>query len=202
MKPELRKRLKRASDYELVFTSILKCFATEMGNRVCYDALQVYGGAGYTRDFDIERHCRDVRITNIYEGTTQMQVEAAIGGVLRGIVSRRLDEYESAHDFSSISDLHQAAGELRQWLEEAVNAVNEKQDPDFQALHARRLVDMAADALIVYLLCIDALKSERKQKVACVFLAQAKGRTKSALDTILSEDRSCIEHRNAILGLD
>jgi hypothetical protein len=201
MKKELRKRIKLTSDYEMVFTSMLKCFATEMGNRVCYDALQVHGGAGYTRDFDVERHCRDIRVTSIYEGTTQMQVEAAIGGVLRGVISRRLDEFEEAHDFMAITELHDRAAELRQWLESAVNEINEKQEPDFQALHARRLVDMAADTLIGYLLCIDALKAERKQKVAAVFLAQAKGRTKAALDLILSEDRSCIEYRDDILEL-
>ncbi len=200
MKKELRGRVKRAADYELVFTSILKCFATEMGNRVCYDALQVHGGAGYTRDFDVERHCRDMRVTSIYEGTTQMQVEAAIGGVMRGIVSRRLDEYEEANDFPAIPDLHDGARELRQALEAAVTAVTKKEDPDFQAFHARRLVDMAADALIGHLLCIDALRSDRKQKVARVFVSQAGGRAKSALDFILSGDRTCIECRDEILG--
>jgi len=202
MKKEFRKRIKRASDYELVFTSMLKCFATEMGNRVCYDALQVHGGAGYTRDFDVERHCRDIRVTSIYEGTTQMQVEAAIGGVLRGVVSRRLDEYEEAYDLSVVPELRHRASELRQWLERAVDVVNEKQDPGFQALHARRLVDMAADTLIGYLFCIDALKSQRKQKVAGVFLAEAAGRTRSAHDYILSGDRGCVEHRDEILGMD
>ena len=202
MKKELRKRVKHASDYELVFTAILKCFATETGNRVCYDALQVHGGAGYMRDFAIERHCRDMRVTNIYEGTTQMQVEAAIGGVMRGVISRRLDEYENAHDFSAIPGLHQSAEELRQWLESALSAVTAREDPDFQAFHARRLVDMAADTLIGHLLCIDALKSERKKRVARVFLVQAAGRTKPALDYILSGDRSCIEYRDEILQGD
>ncbi len=201
MKKALRKRVKRASEYEGTFTSILKCFATETGNRVCYDALQVHGGAGYMRDFAVERHCRDMRVTNIYEGTTQMQVEAAIGGVLRGLASRRLDEYEEAHDLSTVPALHRDAAELRQWLERAVDAVGGKEDPDWQAFHARRLVDMAADTLIGHLLCIDALKSERKKKVARVFLSQAKGRVKSALDYILSDDRTCVRDRDEILGL-
>ena len=61
---------------------------------------------------------------------------------------------------------------------------------------------MAADTLIGHLLCIDALKSERKKRVARVFLVQAAGRTKPALDYILSGDRSCIEYRDEILQGD
>ena len=69
-----------------------------MANQVAYDSLQVHGGSGYMRDFAVERHARDARITNIYEGTTQLQVVAAIGGVLGGTLAGRLDEYD-AEDF-------------------------------------------------------------------------------------------------------
>ena len=66
-----------------------------MANQVAYDSLQVHGGSGYMRDFAVERHIRDARITNIYEGTTQLQVVAAIGGVLGGTLADRLDEYDA-----------------------------------------------------------------------------------------------------------
>ena len=70
-----------------LFTPMAKAYCTEMANEVAYDSLQIHGGSGYMRDFAVERHSRDARITNIYEGTTQLQVVAAIGGVLGGTLA-------------------------------------------------------------------------------------------------------------------
>ncbi|EKD37670.1 MAG: hypothetical protein ACD_75C01045G0001 [uncultured bacterium] len=53
--------------------SMAKVFATESANKACYDAMQIFGGYGYTRDFPIERYARDVRVTTIYEGTSEIQ---------------------------------------------------------------------------------------------------------------------------------
>jgi hypothetical protein len=84
--PELIARKKRASNLADILTPMSKYYATEMGNRVCYKAMQVHGGVGYMREFNAERHFRDVRITNIYEGTSQLQVVAAIGKMVgRGL---------------------------------------------------------------------------------------------------------------------
>ncbi len=89
---ELRGELKKYTRLAALFTPLAKACATEMANRVAYDSLQIHGGSGYMRDFAVERHARDARITNIYEGTTQLQVVAAIGGVLSGTLAARLDE--------------------------------------------------------------------------------------------------------------
>ena len=58
-----------------------KLYATEMGNRVCYDAIQIFGGYGYSREYPVERHYRDVRVTTLYEGTSEIQ---------RIVIARRL----------------------------------------------------------------------------------------------------------------
>ncbi|EPG75864.1 putative acyl-CoA dehydrogenase [Leptospira fainei serovar Hurstbridge str. BUT 6] len=68
-----------------LFTPLSKYYITEQANKIAYDGLQIHGGAGYTYDYDISRIVRDVRITNIYEGTTQLQIVAAIGGVVSGL---------------------------------------------------------------------------------------------------------------------
>ncbi|MBP5586831.1 MAG: acyl-CoA dehydrogenase, partial [Lentisphaeria bacterium] len=65
-----------------VLTPMSKALSTESANKICYDCIQIHGGTGYMHDFDAERLYRDARITNIYEGTTQLQVVAAIGGVM------------------------------------------------------------------------------------------------------------------------
>ncbi|TGK00773.1 acyl-CoA dehydrogenase [Leptospira semungkisensis] len=84
-----------------LFTPLSKYYITEQANRIAFDSLQIHGGAGYTYDYDISRIYRDVRITNIYEGTTQLQVVAAIGGIVTGL---------------------SAKGILRQYLDEEMNS--------------------------------------------------------------------------------
>ena len=69
------------------FTPLAKYYLSEMCNTLAYDALQIHGGSGYTEEYDVARIYRDARITNIYEGTTQLQIVAAIGGVTAGMTS-------------------------------------------------------------------------------------------------------------------
>ena len=100
----LRAELKTYTRLAALTTPLAKACATEMANQVAYDSLQVHGGSGYMRDFAVERHARDARITNIYEGTTQLQVVAAIGGILGGTLAGRLDQYD-AEDFGATPEL-------------------------------------------------------------------------------------------------
>jgi alkylation response protein AidB-like acyl-CoA dehydrogenase len=188
LQPGLQEELKRYTKYAALFTPALKAYTTEMGNKVCYDALQVHGGSGYTKDYSIERMVRDVRVTNIYEGTTQMQVLAAVGGIISGVIFERLNDYESAHDFSAIPDIIKNAMLLRGYLEASITHIKEKGNKPYQEYHERRLVDMANDTIMGYLLCIDALRLEYKQKIAKLFLAKALPRNKAIMEYILSDD--------------
>ena len=199
-KKDLKADLKKFTRYASLLTPIIKARAAESANRISYDALQIHGGVGYTKDFDVERYTRDARITNIYEGTTQLQVVAAIGGVMTGVADDFLDELEKAHDFSAVSDLADRVGGLRQALNTAVGVVKEERDHVFQEFHAARLVEMATDALMALLLCADSLHSKRKQTVANVFLQGAHRRTRANLAFIQSRDRSMIEGQEAILN--
>ncbi len=113
------RELKRYTRLAALYTPLCKACSTEMANRVTYDSLQVHGGSGYMRDFAVERHARDARITNIYEGTTQLQVVAAIGGVLGGSLADRLDEYD-AWDLSATPELLDRLRAARAQLEQAV----------------------------------------------------------------------------------
>ena len=190
---DLKNDLSRYSKYAALCTPLIKRFAADMGNQVCYDAIQVHGGVGFTKEFDVERHYRDVRITSIYEGTSQLQVLGAVGGVVGGVVFERLNDYENDNDFSEVNDLFQSAQSLRTRLEAAVSHIKERGDAEFQEYHSERLVDMATDTLIAYLFCIDALKSDRKKKVAQLFIAAAQIRVKSRQEFILTDDVSMME---------
>ena len=190
---DLKADLKRYTRLAALFTPLAKSSAAEMVNKVCYDAIQIHGGVGFTSEFNVERHYRDARITNIYEGTTQLQALAAMGGIIAGVVSERLSEYEENNDFSSITDLFQAAKKLRSHLEMAISYIKEKGDPVYQEFHTTRLVNMTTDVIHAYLLCRDALHSERKKTVARLFITKADLRIKCTLDYILADDHSLID---------
>jgi len=185
---EAKKELRSIGKYAALLTPMVKAWNTEMANRVCFDAIQVHGGVGYSRDFNVERHYRDVRVTNIYEGTTQLQVAGAIGGVVGGVVFDRLDDYDAAYDFSDMAPQIGIAREMRRHLESAVAHVKDAEDATIQEYHAGRLVAMATDTLIGYLMCIDGRCSKRKKTAAGLFLSKGRWRVQAAMAYILSED--------------
>jgi len=197
---ELKRELKRYEKFVSLYTPLVKGYAAEMANRVCSDAIQIHGGVGYTCDFNVERHYRDARITNIYEGTTQLQVVSAIGGIISGVVSERLNEYEAENDFSEVGDLITIARELRSAMETAISHMREKKDPVFQEYHAGRIVAIATETIVSYLLCADAIRSDRKKKLARVYIPKALLKMKSNLEYILSYDSILILHHEDLLN--
>ena len=94
---EEREEMKKYQKLADIFTPLLKLFSSEYANEIAYDALQIHGGFGFMKDYPIERLVRDARITNIYEGTSQLQVVAAIRGVTTGQFLKQIrEEYEQA----------------------------------------------------------------------------------------------------------
>ncbi len=184
---ELRAELKRMNRLAGLYTPMAKACCTEMANQVTYDSLQVHGGSGYMRDFAVERHSRDARITNIYEGTTQLQVVAAIGGVLSGTLAGRLDEYE-AGEHGATPELFERVRASRARLQAAVERVRELDDARFRDYHARRLVEMAIDVICGYLLVRDAQHDARRLLAARHFVAGMTGRVEGAAAMVLAGD--------------
>jgi len=192
-KMELKGELRKYEAYEALYTPMLKCYVTEQGNRICYDAMQVHGGVGYTRDFTIERLIRDMRITSIYEGTTQLQVVAAIGALLKGTASERLDEYEALYDYSTFPDLEKKLKQFRSVLEKTLEYIRQCDDGRLKDFHSRRLVEMAAQTIISYLLTASALKSDRKKKVARIFMEEAEQKINCSMAYVFSEGREMVD---------
>ena len=146
---DLSRTLKRLNG---MLTPMCKYYASEMCNRVADTTIQVLGGSGYMRDYPAERYLRDARITSIYEGTSQLQVVAAVRGVCSGAFEKRVLELEE----TSYADLMLA--ELKQKLVEGrMNVLNaiafvKSQSTDYLDLVGRRVVDAAASVLIGHLL--------------------------------------------------
>ena len=182
-----------------MLTPMVKGYATEMANRVAYDAIQIHGGTGFMRDFNVERHYRDARITSIYEGTTQLQVVAAIGGLTSGTINNALDEYDS-EDHSHAPQLHKRLLTARNKFEKALVHIKGIEDAELVSYHARRMVEMATDLVQGYLLLRDARHAERKLRVAETFIEKMATRITMNAEFILDGESSLLRNYRQIIG--
>jgi alkylation response protein AidB-like acyl-CoA dehydrogenase len=150
------KQLKNASRkyrrYAAMLTPMSKYYCSEMCNSVAYDSIQVLGGSGYMRDYASERLSRDARITTIYEGTSQLQVVAAVRGVCSGTAEKFMAELAEQEYDSEVKNLLEILAEGRELLQEAAAYVKQ-QGNEYMDLYGRPLVDIAIDLINGYLFC-------------------------------------------------
>jgi hypothetical protein len=180
-------------------TPLTKFYATEMGNRVCYLAMQVHGGVGYMNEFNVERHFRDVRVTNIYEGTSQLQIVAAISKLLGHGLDPLLDEW-CLHEYGpELAPLKAQLVEVTGMFKRATDSLKGK-ERDIIDYFASDLVNMAAYIVNAWLLLQDAEVSERKHNLARVYIAEHLPGIHSAGQAILCADSTPLEARGSILA--
>jgi hypothetical protein len=159
-----------------------------MGNRVCNQAMQVHGGVGYTREFDIERLFRDVRVTNIYEGTSQLQVVAAIGKLLNHALDPLLDEWQAAEYPADMATEQARMVELTGLFREAVDGLKAEPERDRVDYYAVDLVEMAIGVTCGWLLLRDTTLAERKKAIARAFVASLAPRVRAGAAVVLAAD--------------
>jgi alkylation response protein AidB-like acyl-CoA dehydrogenase len=140
---DVKNELKAASTLASFLTPLTKFTLTEMCNKVAYDALQVHGGVGYMKDFAVERLYRDARITNIYEGTTQLQAVAAMGGITTGLLKQFLAELE-ALQLPTLGGARQRILHLAHEFEQTVELARAVPNKDFLDYVANYLVEMGS----------------------------------------------------------
>ena len=154
--PDERKEMKHYSRLADAFTPLGKGMTSEFANQTTYDAVQIHGGSGFMKDYTCERLYRDARITNIYEGTTQLQVVAAIRHVTTGTYLKRIKEYEAMPLAPELEALHKRLVKMTKMYEKLVEIVTEPKDPEFLDFNARRLVETAGHIIMGYLLLTSA----------------------------------------------
>ncbi len=183
-----------------MLTPMSKYFASEMCVRVANDALQVLGGSGYMADYPVERLVRDARITTIYEGTSQMQIVAAVRGVCGGAFEKWIEKAER------VECSEDAANELRQELKtgkelllEAIPFVK-KQGVVYMDLYGRRIVEAAITLLIGHLLLRHSASNERKRLVAKRFIETRIPVLKSDLALVHSGDTTVMSEYATLAG--
>ena len=144
------------------FTPLAKMFASEYANEVAYDSIQIHGGSGYMKDYACERLYRDARIMNIYEGTTQLQVVAAINHVTKGTYLEQIMRYEEEATSESTKNMFDKLVELRKTYESIVERVEsmDKETAGYKDFHARRLVEIAGYIIMSHIMLRQAREME------------------------------------------
>ena len=144
------------------FTPLAKMFASEWANEVAYDSIQVHGGSGYMKDYACERLYRDARILNIYEGTTQLQVVAAINHVTKGTYLEQIMRYEALERTEATKAMAERLVEMRKVYEQVVERVEtmDKEVAGYKDFHSRRLVEIAGYIIISHIMLRQAGERE------------------------------------------
>lgn len=189
LEPEERQEMKHYSRLADAYTPMVKLFASEYANSVAYDAIQILGGSGFMKDYPAERIYRDARIMSIYEGTSQLQVVAAINSVTKGVYAEqiaRLGEETFSEEMQPIANRLKAQNEKFNAMLAHVETI-EEQTPGFKELHARRLVETAGHLLMGLLLASEATRhAEIYTTSARVFCRLAEGKISEAYARVMS----------------
>ena len=182
--PEERKEAKAFSRKADACTPLVKGMGSEYCNQNAYDAIQIHGGSGFMKDYACERVYRDARITSIYEGTTQLQVVAAIRHVTTGTYLSLNREYEAQPVKESLKGIHDILVGLTENFEKAVQTVTEAKNQEYLDFMARRLVEMAGNIIMAYLLLGHAEANESFTKSCEVYTKLAQSEVDKHCDFI------------------
>ena len=172
--PEERKEMKQYTRLADAFTPIAKGMNSEYANQNAYDAISIHGGSGFIMEYKSQRLYRDARIFSIYEGTTQLQVVAAVRYITNGTYLAIMKEMLETPVSDNLQPLKVRIAELVDLYEEALNKVNSDEKQEQHDFLARRLYDMTAEIIMSLLICIDASKApELFEKSANVYVRMA-----------------------------
>lgn len=193
--PEERTDLKYFKRLADAYTPLLKLFSSEWCNQVAYDALQILGGSGYMKDYPVERLTRDARITTIYEGTSQLQVVAAIKGVTTGVYAEQMRFYDSQLNGNTVLAWEKAKlQQMTAEFENAVRTVESYKNLEYVDFQARNLVEMAGNIIISYLLFSDSVRDSKYLSIARVFFKTAIAQNRERLEYINNASPDDLEY--------
>ena len=188
LEPEERQEMKFYNRLADGFTPLVKLFSSEYANQLAYDAVQIHGGSGFMKDYPCERLYRDARIMNIYEGTSQLQVVAAINAVTKGTFMEQIERYAAGEYAEMMRPVVAKLRELTVKFSEMVARVEagDKECAGFKDFHARRLVETAGHIIISYLLARQAGESEEYAPSARIFSKLAEGKIAEAYTYVMN----------------
>ncbi len=196
---EMKKEIKTNERFASVLTPLSKYYNSEMSNEVAYKGIQVMGGSGFMKDYDMERYYRDARITNIYEGTSQLQIVGALGGILSGVMDKVFQDFVEYEFPRKLNPIVRVARAMVPLLYEAIAFLKEKKDSEYTDYVAKRIVDMCLDIYqsVLFLECAET--NERKEHIAAVWVREANLRVSFNHNFILEDRYEVIDLHKEIL---
>ena len=172
--PEERQEMKKYTRLADAFTPLAKGMNSEYANQNAYDAISIHGGSGFIMEYKCQRLFRDARIFSIYEGTTQLQVVAAIRYITNGTYLSIIKEMLENEVSNDLKPLKERVAKLVELYEAAINKVKEANDQAVHDFLARRLYNMTGDIVMSLLILDDATKApELFAKSANVYVRMA-----------------------------
>ncbi len=192
-------RMKHVQKVCDLLTPMTKYILTESANKITYDALQIHGGAGYMKDFTVERLARDARITNIYEGTSQLQIVAATGGVTNDIMEDEFERKGKKTYKGGLSKLNAYLTEIREIFLDCKKYISEKNDSHFLEVAAKDLVELYTYLYVGYLVLEEAEINKRKIFIANRYIVSALANARKNAETIKNEQYADLLHADEIL---
>ncbi len=196
---EINEKIKEASKITAFLTPLTKLLLSESANKITYDALQIHGGTGYMKEFNIERLFRDARITNIYEGTSQMQVVAASGGAINDILADYFNAWDKKEYKGNLSYLLAHIQEMRNIYYDCLKYLKDKKDKSFHEIASKDIVEIYGSIYISYLLLAEADTDNRKIFTARRFILDSLAKALKNQETIKLELYTDILHADTIL---
>lgn len=194
---ETERKFKRLAG---MLTPMCKYHASEMAMKVSNDSIAVLGGSGYMKDYPVERYMRDARITTIYEGTSQLQVVAAVRGVVQGTAEKLCEELASEEYCESVADLVASLDEHRPMLAECIAFIKQQGGTEYMDLYGRKLVDSAIDLMVGYWFCGDVKHDADRLPIARRWVKTRLPRVRMFREMILSGDKSSLEQYDELAG--
>ena len=177
--PEEKQELKKYQRLADAFTPLAKGMNSEYANQNAYDAISIHGGSGFIMEYKSQRLYRDARIFSIYEGTTQLQVVAAIRYIINGTMLQNIKEMtvevkDDAGKSEKLAALLARVEKMTEVYEQALNTVKGLEDQDAIDFLSRRLYDMTCEIVMSLLIIRDAAKDpELFEKSANVYVRMA-----------------------------
>ena len=176
--PEEKQELKKYQRLADAFTPLAKGMNSEYANQNAYDAISIHGGSGFIMEYKSQRLYRDARIFSIYEGTTQLQVVAAIRYIINGTMLQNIKEMSASEELKVKSEklaaLLARVEKLIPLYEQALNNVKALENQDAIDFLSRRLYDMTCEIVMSLLIIRDAAKApELFEKSANVYVRMA-----------------------------
>jgi len=194
---KIRPQVKKATAMSGLLTPLVKFSAAEMANQAAYDAVQIHGGCGFMKDFPVERLARDARITNIYEGTSQLQVVAAIGGITTHLLA---DEWKKLRNMqiNVLTEAHTSVIAYIDHYEQTVEMVKKTGVKAFTDYVGNYLVELTSIIYRLYLFLPVADAHESKRDLFTFFFTESDARISYLIQKI---ENTASEYGGRIDGL-